>query len=488
MSTVPATGTLSSAGIGSGLDVTSIVNKLVSIESQPLYDLQKSATGLNTTLSSVGQLTSYLSALRDAAHSLTSSSLWKGTAATSSDPSAITASSTDGAATGNYSVTVGRLAAAESAASGAFASASSTVGTGVMTISVGSWNADQSAFSAKSGATPVSITIDAGDTLAQIRDKINSANAGVTAAIVTDGSGARLAISAKDTGAANAFQIQVNDGGDGIDNDANGLSALAYDPANGTQGLVRNQQAVDAQATINGIPVTSASNTLSNVLDGLSITLNKVSAAPVTVGVAPNKDSITTAVNNFVTAYNTAMKYMRTQTAYDASKKTAGPLQGDMTIVGLTSQLRGLMGGSTTASSSLQHLSDMGLSVAEDGTLSVDSTKLSSAMNNLPEMQKALAATANAGDPAGANGLMQQIFKYADGATSFDGVLTTKTASINSRISDNSSRQSQMQDRINAYQARVQAQYTALDAQMGQLTALSTYVTQQMTMLNKSTK
>jgi flagellar hook-associated protein 2 len=478
------TGLLSSPGIGSGLDVNSIVQAMVAAESQPLTDLQTAAQGLNTKLSAVGQVQSYLSSLSDALSALTDPTLWSRTAANSSDTSSVNATASAGAAAGNYNIAVGQLASSQSASSAAFTSSSATVGTGVLTISTGSWSSDNSSFTAGSAA-PVTISIDAGDTLAQIRDKINGANAGVTAAIVTDGSGARLSITSSQTGAANAFKIDVSDGGDGNDTDAAGLSALAYDPAAGTQGLTRNQSAADAQATINGIAVTSASNTLSNVLDGLTLTLSKVTSSPVSVTVSADSSAAQSAINGFVTSYNNAMSYLRSATKYDAGTKVAGPLQGDMTIVSLTSQLRSMIGGNSSASGVFQRLSDIGIQPQQDGSLKVDSGKLSTALGNLPELQKMLAAPLADGAANSTSGMAQQLYSYVSGALSFDGVLTGETNGINARLKDNSSQQDAMQQRINAYQARVQAQYQALDTQMGSLNSLSSYVSQQMSLLAK---
>jgi flagellar hook-associated protein 2 len=486
MSTVSGTGTLSSAGLGSGLDVTSIISKLVQIESQPIANLQQAAQGLNSQLSSIGQIKSYMSALRDAAAHLTDLSLWKGTTASSSDTSSIAATASAGAAAGTYNVQVSKLAQAEGVASGAFASSSATVGQGVMTIALGSWDTNQTTFTPKAGSTAVQITVDPTDTLAQVRDKINNANAGVVASIVTDSSGARLSIQSKDSGANNAFRIQTQDGGDGNDTDAAGLSALAYDPPSGTQGTTRTQIGADAQATINGIPITSSSNTLSNVLDGLSLTLSKTTTSAVTVTVATDKDSISKAVNDFATAYNNAMKYLRQQTAYDASSKTAGPLQGNTTVVSMISQLRSLASGTTGASSVLSRLSDIGLTPQKDGTLSVDSTKLSAAMSNLPELQKALAASVPTGGASTGGGFAQQFQSYGDGLLSFDGVLQASTDGLNARIKSNTDQQSQMQDRVDAYQERITKLYQSLDTQMANLNGLSSYVSQQMSLLSKS--
>src|SRR5205823_6066563 len=161
------------------------------------------------------------------------------------------ASSGGGAASGSYSVTVQKLATSQTATSTAFASSSSTLSAGTLTIELGTWTGDpETGFTAKSGSSPVSITIGAGETsLSAIRDKINAANAGVTASIINDASGARLSIRSTSTGAENAFRLTATESTD--DGDAStGLSALGYD-ATAASPMTRNQKAINAQATIN---------------------------------------------------------------------------------------------------------------------------------------------------------------------------------------------------------------------------------------------
>jgi flagellar hook-associated protein 2 len=483
--TVSSTGTLSSAGLGSGLDVKSIVAQLVAVESQPITDLQTAASGLKSQLSSFGQVQSYMSALRDAAQKLTNASTWSATTATSSDASTISASVSDAGVSGNYSMTVSQLAASESAASNPFGSSAATVGSGSLTITLGKWNADQSGFTAKSGATPVNVTVGASDSLQTIANKINGASAGVTASIVTDSNGSRLSIRSKDSGEENAFRVTAADD-DGNNTDATGLSALAYDPAGGATGMARKQIAANALAKINGLDIVSASNTLNNVMDGLSLTLNKTTATPVNVAVASDTASMSTAVNAFATAYNNAMKYMRTQTAYNADNKSAGPLQGDTTAVNIVAQLRTMVAGNSSASSVFGRLTDIGLEPQKDGSLNVNATKLTAALGNLAEVKKFFSATAATGAPNTANGMAQQFNNFTRGMLDSTGAIASRTTSLNSRISDNSKRQSDMQDRVDAYQKRVQAQYSALDTKMASLSGLSTYVTQQITAMNKS--
>ena len=175
MSSVSGTGTVSSAGVGSGLDVESIVTKLVAIESQPITTLKTAESKLQTQLSEWGKVKSALSDLNDAAQSLTLPTTWSATTATSSDTSAVNVSTDSKAVAGSYSISVTALAAAQTLASAPQTAATNTLGAGTLHIQVGAWNGDQSSFTAKSGSATVDVTISATNTLNDIRDKMNAA-------------------------------------------------------------------------------------------------------------------------------------------------------------------------------------------------------------------------------------------------------------------------------------------------------------------------
>jgi flagellar hook-associated protein 2 len=475
--------TITSIGVGSGLDVESIITKLVAVERQPISTLQTEASTLQSKLSSMGKVQSYLSALQDAARKLSDAGTWKAVSASASDASAMTVAASDGATAGAYNVTVSHLAMAQSVASGAFAGSSDTVGSGTLNITLGSWNADDSAFTPKTGATPVAITIGDGDTLAAVRDKINAAGAGVVASIVNDASGARLSIRSKDTGVENAFQITVNDATDAVDNDANGLSRLAYDPANSAAVMTRYQPAQNAQASINGLDVSSASNTLSNVLDGLSLTLAKESATPVTVTVSQDNTSMGKAISDFAKAYNDVVSYLREQTAYNADTKKGGSLQGDSGAVALLAQLRKLAGSSTSASTVFTRLTDIGLEPQKDGTLKTTQSKVDAALAKLPDLKAALATLGTGG---ATDGLARQFKTLTDTLLGSDGLIETRTEGLNARIKQNSDRQAMLEDHADQFEQRVRARYEALDTQMAGLSTLSTYIGQQIANWNKA--
>jgi len=319
-----ATGSISSAGIGSGLDVSSIVSSLMAVETQPLTKLQTVASTMQTKLSAFGQMQSFVSSFRDAAAQLQTASNYAVTTATSSDTTSVGASSTTKAIPGSYAVSVTALASTQStvSTSGQFSAGTDAVGTGSITISLGTWSTGQTSFTAKSGSTDVVIPIGASEnTLAGIRDKINAANAGVSATLVTDATGTRLALQSSATGAANGFRVTVSDD-DAANTDALGLSRLAFDPPSATTGTTLTQSAANTKASINGIAVETTGSTLSDVVDGMTFNLSKVTTTPVTVSVTRNTDSVKSLMTNFVGAYNALASFLSSATSYDASTQT----------------------------------------------------------------------------------------------------------------------------------------------------------------------
>jgi flagellar hook-associated protein 2 len=475
--------TISSAGIGSGLDVNSIVTQLVAIERQPITALQTKATKLQTQISEFGKQKSALAALRDAASKLTNSDFWSQTTGASSNGSAVNITTTTGAVAGNYAVEVTSLAAAQSTATGVFAANTTPPGAGTLHIELGTWGAGQTSFTPKTGATAVDITVEATDTLAQVRDKINSANAGVTAIVLTDASGSRLMMRSSATGAANAFRTSVVDA-DGTNANATGLSALAYDPSSAAAVMTRTQTASNVAATLNGLPISSASNTLTNVVDGVTLKLSDVTSAPVDVSVVQDNEALKKQLQAFADAYNAVQTLITTQTKYDAASKTGGPLQGDGAAVGLQRQLRNLAGASSGASSTFARLADVGLGTDATGQMTVSATKLDNALANPAEMKKLFANTDVA--VASNNGLGRQIRVLADSFLSIDGSLSSRAEGLRQRLDSNKSQQDKLSDRVAQTEKRLRAQYTALDTQMATLNGLSSYVTQQIAQFNKA--
>jgi flagellar hook-associated protein 2 len=463
--------TISSAGIGSGLDVESLVTKLMAVEQRPVTQLQTQATAIQTKISAFGQLQSTLSTFRDAALKLTQASTWGVTTAASSDPAAVKVSTTSGAVAGSYAVRVDSLAASESAVSKSYSASTDLVGEGTLRVEIGSLG--QAGFAPQPNLAAMNIDISATDTLTTVREKINAAGAGVSAVIVNDATGMRLVISSTNPGAANVFKIT-----------SSGSADLSYDPEQAGGGMTRSQQAADAHLNVNGVDILSSSNTLSDTIQGMTINLLKPTTSAVQVSVTQDTDSVKASIQSFVDAYNGLASMLATQTKYDATTKTAGKLQGDSTAVSLQRQLRNALGGLTSASSAFSTVNDVGLTTQSDGTIKVNDAKLSTALGKVDELKK-LFANVNTADST-KNGVAQRLRLFGDTVLGTDGALSTRTSGLSTSLSLNQKQQDALTARLALTEKRLRAQYTTLDTNMSKMTALNTYITNQVAAWNKS--
>ena len=474
-------GSVTSSGLGSGLDVSSIISQLMTIEKQPLIALNKEESSINAKISSFGKIQNALGTLRDKAAAFNSTSLWGNTATTLTDSTVATVTSVSGknGVAGSHTLQVDALAVAQTVSSTAFASSSSTLSEGTLTIDIGSWTggAPPTAFTAKSGTSGITISIGSGDiSLGSIRDKINAAAAGVTAGIVTDASGSRLTLRSTATGEENAFRVTASETSDD-GNAATGLSALAFDATASSSPMALSQSARNARAVVNGISINSASNTLDGVIEGLSIKLNKTTTSAVEMTVAADFSDVKTKVNDFMSAYNAMVDQVKTETKYDAATKTAGKLQSDRTAIGLLNKMQSLLhdGFSGTGGGSLKRLSDIGLSLNATGRMELKATKLDEALAN-PSQVKALLNGGGTGDSTAQTGFMKRFRTFADAAQGTDGPLETRTGGLKSQLRRITDRQDALDTRYLGIEARLRKQYDALDQRMSNITATSNSV------------
>jgi flagellar hook-associated protein 2 len=220
---------------------------------------------------------------------------------------------------------------------------------------------------------------------------------------------------------------------------------------------------------------------ITGAVEGLTLTLNKVSATGATVSVGQDKTAIKKTVSDFVTAYNDTMKFLRDQSKYDAASKTGGPLQGDSTIVSVQNQLRNLAGSSTTLGGTLTRLAEIGLDPSTDGTLKINDAKLDAALDK-PTDLKAFFSGLDSGNAAN-NGFAQRLRDLADALLSTEGRLDSRQKGLQTRIDANADREAQLEQRLVLVEKRLRAQYTALDTNMGRMQGLSSYLTQQLNKL-----
>jgi flagellar hook-associated protein 2 len=396
---------ISSPGVGSNLDVNSIVTQLMAIERQPLTSLARKEAGYQAQLSAYGTLKGALSSFQSSVRALSDVSKFQSVKATPADATVLGASASSIAVPGTYSVEVTKLAQSQKLVATGQASATAVIGTGTLsfdfgTISGGTFDAPTGKYTgaayASNGAGIKTVTIDASNnSLAGIRDAINNAKIGVSATIVNDGGASpyRLALTSTSIGKTNSVKISVA-------GDAALSNLLAHDPA-ATQTLSEKATAQNAELKVDGVAVSKTSNSISDVIQGVTLNLLKTNVgAPTVVTAARDTASVTSAVNAFVKAYNDINKNLSDASAYNATTKQAAILQGDSAVRSIQSQLRNTL---TTALSgiggSYTTLSQIGIAFQKDGTLAVDSTKLQSAIdNNFNDIASLFAATGKASD------------------------------------------------------------------------------------------
>lgn len=456
-------------GLMSGLDTASLISQMMTLERRPVELLQLKVTEFEAKISAVGMLKSALSDLKSAAGALTDTDLFAGFKATSANTEVLTATASDGAVSGTYQVAVTTLAQAQTVKGGNFAASDTVVGTGTLTIQMGTNAA-------------VNVAIDStNNTLAGIAQAINDSDAEVTAGVVNDGLGNYfLSLTGKETGTANTISLSIDDD-DLIDDDANGLSKLYAVPA--TQTMTTTQPAANAALTVNGIDVERASNTIDDLLEGVTLSLVKADAGnPVTVGVARDTDSIKSKINAFVSKYNTVVGSLSKLQSYDAETGVAGLLQGDSTTRNVQGQLRLLVQGEIAGvAENVNQLSELGFELGRDGKLTFDGA----IFDEVYSTNRADVINAFAQDTDSAQGFAVQLEAALENyVQSTTGILSAKEEGLQNSVD-------RLGDQIERYELRLakreenlRRQFESLETLLAQFQATSGTLTQQLESLS----
>ena len=405
MASTSGFGTLQSLGIGSGLDVKGLVDQLINAEKTPKtkqFDAQEAS--YQAKISAYGSLKSALTKFQKTVNGMDSFSDFNRKTATSSDQTVLTADAVSTASAGSYNVDVTQLAGAQSLATQAYGDVTSPVGTGTLTIRFGTtdYNAGTDTYNSFSpNADSKTLTLQIGaqnNSLEGIRDAINKAGGGVQASIVNDGTGYRLVLTSDKTGADNSMQISVGDA-DGNNTDTSGLSALAFDSS--ATNAEQTVAAQDAQLTLNGIAVTSASNTVVGAVPGATLHLKDAGSGPVTVNVDTDKSNAKGLVQAFVGSYNELVNTLGSLTAYNSDSHQAGLLLGDPVARQLESRLRQVISSTVSGlTGDVRSFVDIGLTTQKDGTLAIDDAKLGDALDSNFKAVGQLFAAAGTADNA----------------------------------------------------------------------------------------
>lgn len=379
------------AGVSSAtstIDVNSIVSQLMTIESRKKTLLQRDEAGYQVKLTAAGALSSSLSSFKTAMDSLRNIGSFQSAKAVSGDSTVLTASASSTATPGTYSLEVTQLAKANMLASTAYVDTASAIATGTLTIQVGT------------GASKDVVIDSTNNTLAGIRDAINKAGTDVTASIVNDGTGYKLITTANKMGASNTIKVTVTGDSVGTDTDATGLSSLVYDPA-GTQNMTQIQTAQSATLKMGTLTITKDSNTITDVVQGVTLNLVKQQVGtPVSLTVSNDTSVASASITKFVNEFNSLIKTINEQSGYNTATKKSGPLGGDSAVRQIASQVRRVITETIPGlSSGVNSLAQIGISTQKDGTLAIDSAKLSTAMtSNFSDIAKLFAKVGAATD------------------------------------------------------------------------------------------
>jgi flagellar hook-associated protein 2 len=448
----------------SAIDVQSLVSTLMRAERKPLAQVQEEASRIGTKISEFGKLQSEIARFRDGAAELARAPTWRAVTASSTNATAVEVTARTGAAAAQHTVEVTQLAQAQTVTSAAMAGTDTVIGGGTLRIQLGTQPSGPTSFSADLARPEVSIAIAANATLADVRDAINAQDAGVRASIVRDGDQFRLFVTGTTSGGNQAFRMQVDDD-DGGSTDATGLSAIAFDPtapAGAGRNLSLVRPATDASYSIDGVALTARGNRIENALDGVDLVLRQVTSAPVELDVKQDTGAMKAAMEKFVAAYNGLNTLLQAQTRYDAGSRTAGPLQGDRSAVGILERVRGALR-ETVAGSSLGSLAGAGVTLQRDGSLQLDASRFESAAGDPKQLEQLFSAI---GTDDTDRGLMLRLRELGDSLNGADGAVKTATAAWEARRTENQRRQDALELRLSDVEKRLLRQFTSLDAQL----------------------
>lgn len=451
-------------GLITGLDTNALINGLVKAEHRSVDVLQAQKVRFQAQDGVFTTLVGALGGLKSAAQALSLSLDFNKRAASTSDSTVVTASADSSAEAGTSAVIVDTLAKATILKSGTFTSATAAIGTGTLTLTI--------------DGTATDVMIDgANNTLTGLKNAINGSGAAVTASIINAGTSAipdyRLLVQSKNTGTANAVTIA-------------GALAGGTDPFPG--GGVVVQAAADAIFSVNGLSITRSSNTVSDVVTGVTFTLLKegdhdgvVTSADAAANVTVSVDSgaIKSLVQQLVDKYNAVNKIVNDQFTLNPDSHKQGALAGDASLRGVLARLRREMSAANENGLGFKFISDIGITFQKDGSLTVNDAKFAEALTK---------DAAGVGDffTLVKNGIGKRVPDAVDDfISSVDGTLTAKQKGLKSSVATIDKKIAREEDRIAALQDRLTKQFADLERMVSQLKSQGDYLSQHLSALSQ---
>lgn len=456
--------TISSIGM-SGLPLEDLLNNLRKNENIALSLIQDRKTATESKISAYGKLQSAVSVLQTAADAVADKSKAFGALKASASSDAFSATPGNSAIPGQYSIEVNSLASAQTLVATGQADRTTAIG------------AEGSIELTLANGTTHTLDMTGKDT--SLNGLLSAINAdpdiGVNATLVNDGSGTpyRLLLTARDTGTeASITKIEVTGNPDLQD-------FIGFDKVGGTTANFSEQAATNAQLSINGIDITSQTNTIKNAIDGVELTLTKTTTAPSTLTITRDNEAATKAVNEFVNAYNSLQGTIKSLTQYDTDAQKGSALTGDSLARRVQSELRGAINGATGSGTTLRSLSEIGITTdPKTGELTVDNTKLSAALSNNPQDVTSIFT--------GTTGVGRLMSEATDRFTRSDGLFSIAKDGLDRTLKTITKQYNATADRIDQRMETYRQQFVRLDTMVVQMNSTSSYLTEQLGMLNNA--
>lgn len=467
-------------GIGSGLDINSLVSQLMTLEQRPLTNMAKKEASYQAKLSAFGQVKSVLSAFQTSLTALKDAAKFTATRATVGSDAGFTASSASTAAASSYAVKVEQLATTQRVATSATTTFVPAVPDpadppvpNALTINFGTYTAGPPAGFAADADRKVTLDFT-GSTIEDLRDAINAdSTLGIKASLVDNGTAKQLVFTGTGTGAEKAFSLS----GTGS------LAALQYSPdatTTSSDTVYNLQSAQDAIVDIDGIQISRGSNTVNDAIEGVTLSLTKETSTAANLTIADDRSQAKGAIDSFIKAYNETLSTLKNLTGYDAEKGTSSTLTGDATARGIQNQLRNLVGSALGGLGNTTRLSEIGITFQRDGALKADSTKLDAA---LADPARNVAEFFAGKDDV--KGFADTLSTRLDDLLGTSGMLNSRTDGINASIKALDKQRENLLTRLESVEKRYRAQFTALDTMIASMSQTSTYLTQQLANLPK---
>jgi flagellar hook-associated protein 2 len=433
-------------GLSTGIDYNDLISKLIEVQRQPIHILEDKKSAYNEKITLYGTLSTKLSALKSAIDNLKTSANFYAKSVSVSDSDVLEATVSGSASTGNYSVTVTTLASEENEVHSGTAASTTVINN----------SGGNRVFQYTYGGTQRTLTVANGKTLEGLKNLINNDtdNPGVTATIVNDGVGAtpyRLILKGEDTGATKTITIDAGTTLDGTGSTTDFRSST----------FTETKTASDSDFTIDDLRIKRSSNSITDVITGMTVNLKKDGIVSSTISVTPDRDTIKEQINSFVSAYNEVADFISANTAYDTSTGKSGTLAGEGTVRNIESRLRSIISSEVSDQpDEMGILAQLGITTdSKTGRLNVNSSTLDSKLAS--DLDNIAALFTNSTD-----GIATQLYSYINAVTSSSvkGFITARESGIKSVIENIDETIKNMEYRLDKTEQDLVRRFTSLES------------------------